>query len=85
MLKRNKGMSTARKPLVDISNGEKSSRVSKKKAPGDGGDGSGSGALDLLLLVRSDISNLLGEVRLKETPVLFILSVEEFSLDGKHS
>ncbi|XP_020098227.1 uncharacterized protein LOC109717000 [Ananas comosus] len=55
------GKSTAKKkPLSDISNGRKPLRSRKKeKAPaGDGSDG----ALDLLLLVRSDLSDLINQV-----------------------
>ncbi|ONK69804.1 uncharacterized protein A4U43_C05F26910 [Asparagus officinalis] len=59
MLKSNRGKSTARKPLIDISNGGKPSRILKKKSPVDGFDG---GALDRLLLVRSELSNIFSEI-----------------------
>ncbi|KAJ0964783.1 hypothetical protein J5N97_025921 [Dioscorea zingiberensis] len=53
--------STARKPLADISNGGKRSRPGKKKAPAaDRNDG--DGAIDRLLLARSDLSDLIAQV-----------------------
>ncbi|XP_072995590.1 uncharacterized protein [Typha latifolia] len=58
MLKSNRGKSAGRKPLSDISNGGKPQRSCKKKTPEDGSDGS----LDRLLLVRSDLSDLIGQI-----------------------
>lgn len=60
MLKSNKGKSTARRPLIDKSNGRKAARIPDKKHPADGDN---DAALDRLLLVRSELSNLFSEVR----------------------
>lgn len=63
MLKRQMRKSAARKPLADISNGGKSLKSRKKKIAEE----SDGGALDRLLLVRSDLANLVSKVRRKET------------------
>ncbi|XP_010915280.1 uncharacterized protein [Elaeis guineensis] len=58
MLKSQMGKSAARKPLADISNGGKSLKSRKKKIAEESDDG----ALDRLLLVRSDLSNLVSKI-----------------------
>lgn len=58
MLKSHRGKSAARKPLADISNGGKSLKRRKKKIAGIGDDG----AVDRLLLVRSELANLIGKI-----------------------
>ncbi|KAM0933660.1 hypothetical protein DsansV1_C35g0231221 [Dioscorea sansibarensis] len=58
---RSRGKSTARKPLANISNAGKRSRPGKKKAPLADGD-NGGGAIDRLLLARSDLSDLIAQV-----------------------
>lgn len=60
MQKSNKLTSTIRKPLIDTSNDGKSTRVSsKKKRSSRDVD---VGALDRLLLIRSDLANLFGQI-----------------------
>ncbi|CAL9040294.1 unnamed protein product [Musa acuminata subsp. burmannicoides] len=58
MLKSRRGKSAARKPLGDISNGRNPLRSHKKGNPKDGNEG----AFDRLLLVRSDLSDLIGQI-----------------------
>ncbi|KAG1346602.1 putative MMS19 nucleotide excision repair protein [Cocos nucifera] len=58
MLKSQTGKSVARKPLADISNGGKSLKSRRKKIAEE----SANGALDCLLLVRSDLANLVSKI-----------------------
>ncbi|XP_038981312.1 uncharacterized protein LOC103721890 isoform X1 [Phoenix dactylifera] len=58
MLKSQMGKSAARKPLADISNGGKSLKSRKKKIAEESDDG----ALDRLLVLRSDLANLVSKI-----------------------
>ncbi|URE04407.1 hypothetical protein MUK42_20978 [Musa troglodytarum] len=57
-MKSHRGKSTARKPLRDVSNGADTLPSRKKSSAKDGADG----ALDRLLLLRSDLSSLVGQI-----------------------